>query len=140
MPGTLVGEGARFSLLQAVDAVAAIISETVGVFANPPGAGGTGAERHFGIPTLASDLVVGAGVPGAVIALDDFFAQLGAEATTFRSTEGANGLDIAGLVKAFNAEALPGALETRRFHDKFVSCQPAPQPARTRTYASAFHL
>ena len=120
--GTLVGDGARFSLLQAVGALATIICDTVGVYAAQPAAD---AKRLCGIPKLAEELVVGAGVAGAVTGLDDFFEQLAGEVALLRTGTDAANIDIADLVKAFTTESLPGHVEDRRFDEKFAARRPA---------------
>ena len=136
--GTLTGDGARFSLLQAVGAVATVICATIGVYADLLGAGDVGTQRLCGIPMLAEALVVGAGVPGAVVGLDDFFEQLAGEVALLRSDADAANLDIAGLVAAFTTHSLPGHLENRRFDDKFAARQPAaPSAAAISTAATA---
>ena len=124
--GTLVGDGARFSLLQAVSALATIICDTIGIYAAQPAAD---AKRLCGIPKLAEELVVGAGVAGAVTGLDDFFEQLAGEVALLRTGTDAANIDIADLVKAFTTESLPGHVEDRRFDEKFAARRPvAPAP------------
>jgi len=138
-PGTLVGEGARYCIPIALARLAAIIDASIGRVI-----GLAGGEQGYGLARLATAFLSQAGLDACKAGFDDFFRQLGHDATRLRSVAGAGLIDITGLARSFTEGTLVEATHEYNVGQAVKRHLPAASasahPASTPTPAAAHAL